>query len=142
MPKKPEGALYQRIKQNLPGCFITRIESRVNLGIPDCLIALKDPAKFVMLELKVVSKGRKVNLSPHQVAFHLKHAELGCPTFVLVQYHPPGATTAAKAQLLFYRGCDVMELFLHGIDLEPLAKWPVSGMKWEELREGLVGRFD
>ena len=76
MPSKPESGLYQRLKENLPACHITRIESRVNLGIPDCLVAFKVPGEFVMVELKVVRRGRKVALSPHQVSFHAKHADM------------------------------------------------------------------
>jgi hypothetical protein len=37
---KPEAALYKRLKENLPNSHITRLESRVGLGVPDCLIAL------------------------------------------------------------------------------------------------------
>ena len=33
-----------------------------------------------MLELKVVKRGKKVSLSPHQIAFHLVHAEMRVPT--------------------------------------------------------------
>jgi hypothetical protein len=53
MAIKPEAGLYKRLKENLPEAHITRIESRVNLGIPDCLIALTKN-RFVMVELKVV----------------------------------------------------------------------------------------
>jgi hypothetical protein len=74
---KPEAALYKRLKENLPNSHITRLESRVGLGVPDCLIALgPQQPRFVMVELKVTKRGRKVALSPHQVAFHLKHADL------------------------------------------------------------------
>ena len=61
MPAKPESSLYSRVRENLPNCFITRIESRVNLGIPDCLVAFPH-GEFVMLELKVVKRGRKIDL--------------------------------------------------------------------------------
>jgi hypothetical protein len=83
---KPEAGLYKRLKENLPNSHITRLESRVGLGIPDCLVALgPQQPRFVMIELKVV-KGRKLAISPHQVAFHLKHADMKAPTFILVQF--------------------------------------------------------
>lgn len=138
MPSKPEGLLYKRVKENLPDCHITRIESRVNLGIPDCLIAMKGHGMFIMLELKVVKRGRKVNLSPHQIAFHLKHADIGCPTYILVQYHPPGTTSALKAQLLLYSGEQAEDIFMRGIDVEPIDKWPLSHVMWHMLRHRLV----
>jgi hypothetical protein len=88
---------------------------------------------FVMVELKVVKRGRKVNLSPHQVAFHIKHADLNCPTYILVQYHPAGTTHASKSELLLY--CDLVNF---GVDTPALARWPWTGISWAELRKHLV----
>jgi hypothetical protein len=113
---------------------MTRIESRVNLGIPDVLIAFKNPSKFVMLELKVVKRGRQVALSPHQVSFHMAHADLKCPTFILVQYHPPGTTSLRAAEFMLYRGSQAADLLRDGIDLEPMESWPASGPIWNMLR--------
>lgn len=109
----------------------------MNLGIPDCLIALKND-KFIMVELKVVKRGKKVNLSPHQVAFHLKHSSLNCPTFILVQYHPAGTTSALKAELFLYRGAQAVDLLHLGIECEPFAKWPLSHVQWHMLRHALT----
>jgi hypothetical protein len=119
MPAKPETKLYQRLKENFPNCLITRIESRVNLGIPDCFIALGISGEFVPVELKVVKHGRKVRLSPHQISFHHRHAEKGFRTFILV------------GELLLYGGEQVMELAKGGIDTEPLAAWPYGAVPWE-----------
>lgn len=119
------------------GCHITRIESRVGLGIPDCLIAFKEGV-FVMLELKVVKRGRKVNLSPHQIAFHLKHAtDMGCPTFVLVQHIPPSGMTR-ESMLLLYKGSQVMELKKLGVDLQPEGEWSWRAPMWEMMRDQLL----
>jgi hypothetical protein len=137
MPVKPESALYKRIKENLLNCRITRLESRVGLGIPDCLIAF--PGKWVMLELKVVRRGRKVNLSPHQIAFHLVHGEMRVPTFILVQYFPPGVTQGAKSELLLFRGDQAEELHHLGVDAEPHDSWSLTGPVWHMLRLKLIG---
>jgi hypothetical protein len=137
MAAKPEANLYKRLKENLPSSHITRIESRVNLGIPDCLVAFPH-GEFVMVELKVVKRGRKVALSPHQVAFHIKHADLRCPTYILVQYHPPGTTHAHKSDLLLYCGEQAIDLVNLGIDTPALARWPWTGVSWAELRKYLV----
>jgi hypothetical protein len=136
MTTKPESLLYKKLKENLPAAYITRIESRVTLGIPDCLIALDETAKFILVELKVVSRGKKVSLSPHQVAFHLKHASLSCPTFVLVQYSPP-PTSKGSPMLLLFGGHQAEGLLKKGVDLEPLAAWPMDRVKWIELRQKL-----
>ena len=137
MPVRPETNLYKRVRDNLRGCHITRIESRVGLGIPDCLIAFKEGV-FVMLELKVVKRGRKVNLSPHQIAFHLKHAtDMGCPTFVLVQHIPPSGMTR-ESMLLLYKGSQVMELKKLGVDLQPEGEWSWRAPMWEMMRDQLL----
>jgi len=91
---------------------------------------------FVMVELKVVRRGKKVKLSPHQIAFHLKHADLGCPTFVLVQYFP---ARLAKPELLLYQGGRVEEVFWQGVEAEPAKRWTLPGVDWEEMRECLAG---
>lgn len=129
--------MFRRLKENIQNCHITRIESRVNLGIPDCLIAFPH-GEFVMLELKVVKRGRRVNLSPHQVAFHMKHADLRCPTFILVQYFPAGETYASKSELRLYAGGQALELNKLGLDLEPVGRWPWTGVMWHMLRQGLL----
>lgn len=91
-----------------------------------------------MLELKVVKKGKKVQLSPHQVSFHLKHADMKCPTFILVQYHPPNTTSILKAELLLYKGAQVLEVLQQGIASTPHAKWPLSHVQWHMLRYALT----
>lgn len=91
-----------------------------------------------MVELKVVKRGRKVALSPHQVAFHVKHADLRCPTYVLVQYFPPRTTHAHKSELLLYCGEQAIDLVNLGIDTPALARWPWTGVSWAELRKNLV----
>lgn len=91
-----------------------------------------------MVELKVVKKGRKVAISPHQVSFHYKHAEIGAPTFILVQYHPAGTASATKAELLLYRGAQIMDVHHLGIDAVPLARWPLSHVLWHMLRHYLT----
>ena len=66
---KPEASFSARVRAGLLpyGADIERIENRVNLGIPDMLVGVLD--RFVLLELKVVDRGLKVNLRPHQIAF-------------------------------------------------------------------------
>jgi hypothetical protein len=91
-----------------------------------------------MVELKVVKRGRKIALSPHQVAFHVKHADLRCPTYILVQYFPPGTTHAHKSDLLLFCGEQAIDLVNLGIDTPALARWPWTGVSWAELRKNLV----
>lgn len=135
MPMKPEMRLYRRLKDCLRDCHLSRLESRVGLGIPDVLIGFKE-GQFVMLELKVVNRGKQVRLSPHQVAFHLKHADYGCPTFILVHHIPRGVVK--ESMLLLYGGDQVMELSKLGVDLQPVGQWSWTGAMWEMIRHKLL----
>lgn len=130
------------MRENLSDCHITRIESRVNQGIPDCLLAFRDPGIFVMVELKVVKRGRKVALSPHQIAFHAKHADMNCLTFILVQYFPAQATRSSQSELLLYAGNQAIELSQLGVRVEPIAGWPWTGVPWDVLKQHLLDAVD
>jgi hypothetical protein len=92
-----------------------------------------------MLELKVVKRGLSVNLSPHQYAFHLKHAELGCPTFILVQYHPKGSIKPSEVQLLLYAGRDAALLLESGVRVPPVASYALSNVDWSDMASKLGG---
>tara|TARA_R100000278_G_scaffold56948_1_gene46969 strand:- start:822 stop:1253 length:432 start_codon:yes stop_codon:yes gene_type:complete len=141
MSKKPESVLHQRLKENLPNVVITRLENRVGLGLPDCLIAIPS-AGFAMVELKVVSRGRKVRLSPHQVAFNLKHGMMGMPAWILVQYHPKGTTKRTEIELRLYHGSQVVDLVDKGIDVPAVLRWPLPGIDWDRLRKQLTEPYN
>ena len=53
----------------------------MNLGIPDCILAL--PGGFALAELKVAGPTGRVKLSPHQIAFHEAHRAHAC--FILAE---------------------------------------------------------
>lgn len=134
---KPETRLYHRLKDNLSNCLITRVETWVNLGIPDCLVALKGRRAFVPVELKVVTKGRKVPLRPHQVAFHRRHAAIKCSTFVLVLHVPFGKVATREGRLLLYHNSQILELVQSGVDTAPTAAWPYGSVPWGMLEHEL-----
>jgi hypothetical protein len=93
--------------------------------------------EFLLVELKVVKQGLKVKLSPHQVAFHLKHAaDLRCPTFIIVHYSP--VAKKELAELLVYRGDQVLDVHRLGVRAEPIARWPWLGIQWEIVRQVLL----
>lgn len=145
MSTKPESKMYRRLSEGLTGegqsCHLSRIESRVNLGFPDVVAAFGEPdGLFVPIELKVVRSGLLVELRPHQVAFHHKHASLGCLTFILVEYHPPKTRIDRYAEWLLYGGEQAIELARTGVRLEPLGRWPALRPSWVMLRALLTGR--
>ncbi len=125
----------KKVQENLPKSHITRIESRAGLGIPDMLIALEPEGVFVMLELKVVQKGKKVNLSPHQISFLIKHSTLGAPVFLLVQHKLLGGTSN---YLSLYKGGSAIEVFERGIDAPFLLRYPAVAVDWKEIRKMLL----
>ena len=132
MARKPESALHKRLKDNLPSSVITRLENRVGVGMPDCLVALIK-ARFVMIELKVVERGKKVRLSPHQISFNLKHGMIGMPVWILVQHHPKGTTKRSEIRLMLYHGKQAQDLFEQGTDLLPVESWALDAVDWKHM---------
>lgn len=128
---KPEARFSARVRDALLkfDVAIDRIENRVNLGIPDMLVGVRD--RFIMMELKVVSSGLKVALRPHQIAFLTRHSAKGRPCFILVLQE--GGTTLKPARIHLYRGSDAIDVAAHGLRHPALAVWPSHGMPWGDL---------
>lgn len=133
----PEAGFAARVRDGLRplGLDTERIENRVNLGVSDMLIGAGD--RFACVELKAVTRGLKVALRPHQVAFLARHGVQGRPCFVLV--HVAGLKDV-PARVFLYRGEQAMDLVEHGLRLPPVRDWPSRGMPWEELAEILSGK--
>jgi len=133
MATTPESKFSQRVRSSLTNCYIERLENRVNLGVPDMLIGLN--SRFVMVELKVVVRGMKVGLRPHQIAFMTRHAAAGRPCFVLVKKE---GTLLVPSTISLYHGKDAIELAEQGLRLAPMASWPSRAMDWSKLRQLLA----
>jgi len=122
---------YQRIKKNLTKAKITRIESWASLGFPDCVIAIGD--RFVLVELKVAKVSARVELSPHQVAFHVNHSAYPC--FVLASMG-----SGPSAELLLFHAGVVKDLALSTVnDVKPVLKTLQNKEGWELLQMVLEG---
>jgi Holliday junction resolvase len=134
----PEAAFAARVRDGLRplGVDTERIENRVNLGVSDMLVGAGD--RFVSIELKAVSRGLKVSLRPHQIAFLTRHASHGRPCYVLVHQI---STVVRPGRIALYHGRQALELAEQGLRLEPLAAWPNRGMPWEELAIILSGKL-
>lgn len=133
----PEAAFATRVRDGLRplGLDTERIENRVNLGVSDLLVGAGD--RFVSIELKAITRGLKVSLRPHQIAFLTRHAAAGRPCYVLVHYV---STVVRPGRIALYHGRQAMELAEQGLRLEPMAAWPNRGMPWEELAAILSGK--
>ena len=118
-----ERDLYKKLKREIKSISWIRLENRVLLGTPD-LLAYSPNEHFFTLELKV-AKSNKVQLSPHQVSFHVKHKN---NSFVLVACDPK------LGSYRLYPGARILELEACGLKLEPLSVgWDACRLKLESL---------
>ena len=102
----PESKLYQKFKKATPSILWNRIENLSIPGMPDTLAYNKNHIYFTV-EFKV-TKSNKLRLSPHQVAWHMRHPY---NTFILAESHASGS-------LKLYEGSVVRELVACGLELE------------------------
>jgi len=106
---KPERKLYAKIKKFIPEISWIRLENLSLSGTPD-LLGYNNSGVFFTVELKV-TKSNKVRLSPHQIAFHVKHPR---NSFILVEHLGSGC-------LKLFPGSGVLALEACGLKLEALA---------------------
>ena len=106
---KPERKLYAKIKKSIPEISWIRLENLSLSGTPD-LLGYNANGHFFTIELKV-TKSNKVRLSPHQIAFHVKHPR---NSFILVQHLGSGC-------LKLFPGSGILALEACGLKLEALA---------------------
>ena len=106
----PEAKFYKEIKKSIPEISWIRIENLSSLGTPD-LLGYNNSGHFFTVELKV-TKGKKVRLSPHQIAFHVKHPN---NSFILVKALGPLPMKTFSWSM--YRGHRIRELATSGLKL-------------------------
>ena len=107
MPK-PETKFWHELKRITPQITWTRLENTSVFGTPD-LLGYNNSGTFFTVELKV-TKSNKVRLSPHQIAFHVKHPK---NSFILVEH-------LGQRSVKLFPGTMVQELDACGLELEPL----------------------
>ena len=107
---KPETKFWHEIKtfvtKNNCKLSFTRLENSASWGTPD-LLGYNSNGVFFTVELKV-TKTNKVRLSPHQIAFHVKHPD---NTFILVK-------ALSLNSIKLYEGKVIKELDTQGLRLE------------------------
>ena len=103
----PEAKLYQKFKKSNPNIIWNRIENLSIPGMPDAL-GYTEKFFYFTVEFKV-TKGNKVRLSPHQIAYHVAHPY---NSFICVQHLGSGTVK-------LYEGSVVRELAACGLKLEP-----------------------
>ena len=113
MTVKPETNFWKSLKTLLDdgNYVVSRLESYVTPGFPDCLIYHKDTG-FFTLELKVIQSNNRISLSPFQIAWNMKHAMLGAPSYILVNLVQGG-------EVKLFHGCKTKDLGHMTLDQVP-----------------------
>ena len=104
MTVKKETNFWKTLKIYLEGgnYIVSRLESYVTPGFPDCLVFHKQVG-FFTLELKVPGSNNKVTLSPFQIAWNMRHALAGAPSYILVSLPVSG-------EVKLFHGCKTKDL--------------------------------
>jgi len=104
MTVKPETNFWKSLKTLLDdGSYIvSRLESYVTPGFPDCLVYHKQTG-FFTVELKVSNSSNKVVLSPFQIAWNTRHATAGAQSYILVNLPHRG-------EVKLFHGCKTKDL--------------------------------
>ena len=109
----PEKKFWYEIKtfnlKNNCKLSFTRVENTASWGTPD-ILGYNRSGNFFTIELKV-TKTNKVRLSPHQIAFHVKHPN---NTFILVK-------ALSLNSIKLYEGRYIKDLDACGLKLEACA---------------------
>ena len=105
---KLESKFYNELKRITPQITWTRVENTSVSGTPD-LLGYNTFGHYFTVELKV-ARSNKVNLSPHQIAYHITHPK---NSFILVK-------SLAASTVILYEGSSVRDLAAWGLELDPL----------------------
>ena len=113
-----EKNLWLRIKKNLPhDCYATRIENRMDGGVPDVHVIWNGLAFWIELKL---TKANKIRLSPNQIAWNTKYSLNNGLAYILVQ-------RVGEGNLFLFRGEDARQLAIDGLNTERIIKVSGSG---------------
>ena len=113
MTAKPETNFWKSVKKLLEGgeYIVSRFESYVTPGFPDCLI-FHNVTGFFTLELKIAQANKKVLISPFQIGWNMRHAIAGSQSYILV-------SLPLKGEVKLFHGCKTKELAQSTVDLVP-----------------------
>jgi len=113
-----EKNLWLKVKKNLPhDCYATRIENRMDGGVPDVHIIWNGLAFWIELKL---TKANKIRLSPNQIAWNTKYSLNNGLAYILAQ-------RVGEGSLFLFRGEDARQLAIDGLTMEPIIRVSGSG---------------
>ena len=113
MTVKGETRLWKNLKESLKTgeYIVSRLESYVTPGFPDCLI-FHNVTGFFTVELKLVQANNKLKVSPFQIAWNMRHAKAGAQSYILVGGLP-------NDHVKLFHGCKTLALGQSTIDSVP-----------------------
>jgi len=113
MTVKPETNFWKSLKTLLDDgeYIVSRLESYVTPGFPDCLIYHRDTG-FFTIELKIAQPNNRITLSPFQIAWNMKHAMIGAQSYILVKLPD-------KEEVKLFHGCKTKDLGHMTVDQVP-----------------------
>ena len=113
MTVKPETNFWKSLKTLLDGgdYIVSRLESYVTPGFPDCLI-FHNVTGFFTIELKIAQPNNRITLSPFQIAWNMRHAVAGAPSYILV-------SLAQSGEVKLFHGCKTNDLGQMTLDQVP-----------------------
>lgn len=128
-----ESDLWKKVKQHTPNITWTRVESWASFGFPD-LVGYTETNGFFTVELKLIG-AKKVTLSPHQYAFHMKHPT---NTWILCyKPRPRGPRAANLFELFLVPGACALELAT-----SPPGACGLALAAWSELEPSLLKKSE
>lgn len=132
MSRGPEANFWTQIRNNLPPkTFATRIENKHGGGIPDVFL-LWDGLPL-WLELKVTNSNR-VNLSAHQIAWHMAYYARGGLSFFLVK-------DLSSREIVLFEGKTGPELLQNGLKEGKCSRFAGPAPLFEALRPRLLDHY-
>lgn len=133
-----ESSLWKMLKGHMPSSWdVQRIETgSTGRGIPDVNVCV-DGHEF-WIELKVV-QGRRVELSPEQVAWHYRRTRAGGRTWILARDKADGVWKGKYDRLYLWSGDKAPEVFSKGIEAPGAVTW-AAPFAWEALLRALSVR--
>ena len=113
MTVKPETNFWKSLKTSLEGgdYIVSRLESYVTPGFPDCLI-FHNVTGFFTIELKIIQPNNKVKFSVFQRAWNTIYYIHGAPVYILVG-------GLADGHVKLFHGASIADLGQKTIDLVP-----------------------
>ena len=114
MTVKPETRLWKNLKTCLKsgdGYIVSRLESYVTPGFPDCLI-FHNVTGFFTIELKIIQPNNKVKFSVFQRAWNTIYYIHGAPVYILVG-------GLGKGHVKLFHGASIKDLGQKTVDQVP-----------------------